>query len=131
MLIGTFVGDTCAYGSGRLFGKRIFGDRRLAPQISPNKTYEGLIGGFIGGTLAFWFAGLYQDWFTGIDALAMGAAVAAIAAIGDLFASMVKRDWDIKDTGKLFGPHGGLIDRLDAALFTIVVGFYLAVAFVY
>jgi phosphatidate cytidylyltransferase len=131
VLIGTFVGDTCAYGAGRLFGKRIFGDRRLAAQISPNKTYEGLIGGFLGGTLAFWFAGLYQDWLPGIDALAMGAVIAALAPIGDLFASMIKRDWDIKDTGKLFGPHGGLIDRLDAAMFTIVAGFYLAVAFVY
>jgi phosphatidate cytidylyltransferase len=131
VLIGTFVGDTCAYGAGRLFGKRIFGDRRLAAQISPNKTYEGLLGGFLGGTLAFWFAGLYQDWLPGIDALAMGAVIAALAPLGDLFASMIKRDWDIKDTGRLFGPHGGLIDRLDAAMFTIVAGFYLAVAFVY
>ena len=57
--------------------------------------------------------------------------MAAIAPIGDLFASMVKRDLDIKDTGSLFGPHGGLIDRLDAVLFTIVAGYYLSVAFVY
>lgn len=131
VLVATFIGDTCAYGAGRLFGNRIFGDRMLAPGISPNKTYEGLIGGLIGGTMAFWFAGLYQDWLAGTDALLMGLAIAAVAPIGDLFASMIKRDWDVKDTGRLFGPHGGLLDRLDAALFTIVVGFYLAVAFVY
>ncbi len=131
VLVGTFIGDTCAYGAGRLFGGRIFGDRKLTPRISPNKTYEGLIGGFAGGTMAFWFAGLYQDWLPGIDALIMGMVIAALAPIGDLFASMIKRDWDTKDTGRLFGPHGGLIDRFDAVLFTIVAGFYLAVAFVY
>jgi phosphatidate cytidylyltransferase len=131
VLVATFIGDTCAYGAGRLFGHRIFGERKLAPDISPNKTYEGLIGGLIGGTMAFWFAGLYQDWLPGIDALLMGLAIAAIAPVGDLFASMIKRDWDVKDTGRLFGPHGGLLDRLDAALFTIVLGYYLAVAFVY
>ncbi len=81
--------------------------------------------------MAFWFAGLYQDWLSGTDALIMGAAIAAVAPIGDLFESMVKRDLGIKDTGSIFGPHGGLLDRLDAVLFTIVVGYYLAVAFVY
>jgi phosphatidate cytidylyltransferase len=109
----------------------LFGSRKITPQISPNKTLEGLIAGFIGGTLGFWCAGLYQDWLPGIDALLMGLAIAAIAPIGDLFASMLKRDLEIKDTGTLFGPHGGLIDRLDAVLFTVVAGYYLSVAFVY
>ncbi len=126
VLVATFVGDTAAYGAGRLFGSR-----RITPRISPNKTLEGLIGGFIGGTMGFWFAGLYQDWLPGVDALLMGMCVAALAPVGDLFASMVKRDLQIKDTGTLFGPHGGLIDRLDAVLFTVVAGYYLAVAFVY
>ena len=49
-----------------------------------------------------------------------------MAPVGDLFESMVKRDLSIKDTGRVFGPHGGLLDRLDAVLFTIVVGYYLA-----
>ena len=81
--------------------------------------------------MAFWFAGLYQDWLSGADALIIGAAVAAIAPIGDLFESMVKRDLGAKDTGRLFGPHGGLLDRLDAVFFTIVVGYYLSVQLVY
>ncbi len=126
VLVGTFATDTAAYATGRMFGSH-----RITPDLSPNKTIEGLIGGFLIGTMAFWFAGLYQNWLSGADALIIGAAVAAIAPIGDLFASMVKRDLGTKDTGKLFGPHGGLLDRLDAVLFTVVVGYYLSVQLVY
>jgi phosphatidate cytidylyltransferase len=126
VLVATFLHDTAAYGAGRLFGTR-----KITPRISPNKTLEGAIGGFLGATLGFWFAGLYQDWLPGIDALLMGMCIAVVAPIGDLFASMVKRDLGVKDTGGLFGPHGGLIDRLDAVLFTVVAGYYLSVAFVY
>jgi phosphatidate cytidylyltransferase len=126
VLVATFVADTCAYGGGRLFGRH-----RLAPTLSPNKTIEGLIAGFIGGTLGFWFAGLYQDWLAGVDALLMGACIGLLAPLGDLFESMVKRDLEVKDSGRVFGPHGGLLDRLDAVIFTVVAGYYLSVAFVY
>ena len=126
VLVGTFVADTAAYATGRMFGSH-----RIAPNLSPNKTIEGLIGGFLIGTMGFWFAGLYQDWLAGVDALIIGAAVAATAPIGDLFESMLKRDLGTKDTGTLFGPHGGILDRLDAVFFTVVVGYYLAVALVY
>ena len=126
VLVATFLGDTAAYAAGRLFGSR-----KITPRISPNKTLEGAIGGFIGATLGFWFAGLYQDWLAGLDALIMGMCIGVIAPVGDLFASLIKRDLGVKDTGRLFGPHGGLIDRLDAVLFTVVVGYYLSVAFVY
>lgn len=126
VLVGTFVADTAAYATGRMFGSH-----KIAPNLSPNKTIEGLIGGFVIGTMGFWFAGLYQDWLSGIDALMIGAAVAAVAPIGDLFESMLKRDLGTKDTGTLFGPHGGILDRLDAVFFTVVVGYYLSVAVVY
>ena len=126
VLVGTFVADTAAYATGRMFGSH-----KIAPTISPNKTIEGLIGGFLIGTMGFWFAGLYQDWLSGVDALIIGAAVAAIAPVGDLFESMLKRDLGTKDTGTLFGPHGGILDRLDAVFFTVVVGYYLSVALVY
>jgi phosphatidate cytidylyltransferase len=126
VLVGTFVTDTAAYAGGRLFGRR-----PLAPTLSPNKTVEGLVIGFVGGTMGFWFAGLYQDWLSGIDALIMGMCIAAFGPLGDLFESMIKRDLAIKDSGRVFGPHGGLLDRLDALLFTIVIGYYLAIAFVY
>jgi phosphatidate cytidylyltransferase len=126
VLVGTFVADTAAYATGRMFGSH-----RIAPNLSPNKTVEGLVGGVLIGTMGFWFAGLYQDWLSGVDALIIGAAVAAVAPIGDLFESMLKRDLGTKDTGTLFGPHGGLLDRFDAVFFTVVVGYYLAVAVVY
>jgi phosphatidate cytidylyltransferase len=126
VLIGTFGGDTAAYFVGRAYGLR-----PLAPTISPNKTVEGLIGGIVGGTLAFWFAGLYQDWLSGPDALLIGFLVALIAPVGDLFESLIKRDLEVKDTGSIFGPHGGVLDRLDAAFFTIVVGYYASVALGY
>jgi len=120
VLVGTFIGDTGAYVGGRMFGRR-----RLAPSISPNKTVEGLAIGFVTGVAAVWFAGLYQDWLGGVDALVLGAAVAAAAPLGDLFESYLKRDVGTKDTGRLFGAHGGALDRLDAVFFTAVVGFYV------
>jgi phosphatidate cytidylyltransferase len=126
VLVGTFVADTAAYATGRMFGSH-----KIFPNLSPNKTLEGLIGGFVIGTMGFWFAGLYQDWLSGVDALIIGAAVAALAPVGDLFESLLKRDLGTKDTGTLFGPHGGLLDRLDAVFFTVVVGYYLSVAVVY
>ncbi len=126
VLVGTFVADTGAYAVGRLFGST-----PLAPKLSPNKTVEGLIGGIVIGTLGVWCAGLYQDWLSGVDALILGLAVASVAWIGDLFESMIKRDLGTKDTGTLFGPHGGLLDRLDAVLFTVVVGYYVSIALVY
>jgi len=126
VLVGTFACDTGAYAVGRMFGAHKF-----APNLSPNKTIEGLIGGFLIGMLGVWCAGVSQGWLSGADALILGAAVAAVAPIGDLFESMIKRDLDTKDTGRLFGPHGGLLDRIDAVLFTIVVGYYVSVALVY
>jgi phosphatidate cytidylyltransferase len=124
VLIGTFVGDTCAY-----LGGRAWGSRPLAPRISPNKTVEGLIVGIIGGTLAFWgFEVAYQQYTRGTHALIIGLAVALAAPVGDLFESFIKRDLDVKDTGKVFGPHGGALDRLDAVFFTAVTGYYVALA---
>jgi phosphatidate cytidylyltransferase len=126
VLVGTFFGDTAAY-----FGGRGWGRTPLAPRISPNKTLEGAVAGFVGGTLAFWFAGLYQDWLSGRDALVIGAFVALAAPAGDLFESLVKRDLGVKDTGRFFGAHGGVLDRLDAVLFTVVAGYYASVGLGY
>ena len=120
VLVGTFVGDTAAYAGGRLFGRR-----QLAPSISPGKTFEGLVCGILGAVIAVFIAGLYQTWLTQGDALLLGVAVALLAPLGDLFESLVKRDAGVKDAGSLFGAHGGALDRLDAALFTVVVGFYV------
>jgi phosphatidate cytidylyltransferase len=123
VLVGTFVGDTGAYVGGRWFGTR-----PLAPRISPNKTVEGLAVGFVTAILATWAAGLYQDWLSHGQALILGAAVGAAAPIGDLLESAVKRDAGTKDAGTLFGAHGGALDRLDAAFFTLVTGYYVWLA---
>jgi phosphatidate cytidylyltransferase len=120
VLVGTFVGDTGAY-----LGGRTFGTRRLAPSISPNKTFEGLLIGFVICILSVWLGGLYQDWLSGWHALVLGAAVGVAAPLGDLFESYLKRDAGTKDTGRLFGPHGGALDRLDAAMFAMIAGFYV------
>ena len=123
ILVGTFVGDTGAY-----LGGRSFGTRRLAPRISPNKTVEGLAIGFVIAVVATWCAGLYQDWLSGWDALILGVAVGLAAPLGDLFESQVKRDAGAKDAGRAFGVHGGALDRLDAAFFTLVTGYYVWLA---
>jgi phosphatidate cytidylyltransferase len=120
VLIGTVLGDTAAYVGGRLFGRR-----PLAPLISPNKTVEGLFCGMLIAVLAVFLAGLYQTWLTSGDALLLGIAVAVLGPIGDLFESLVKRDAGAKDTGRLLGAHGGVLDRADAALFTLVAGYYI------
>src|SRR4051794_31476298 len=123
VLIGTFLGDTGAYFAGRSLGTR-----KLSPRLSPNKTIEGLIGGIVVGTFAFWAAGLYQNWLSGIDALGIGGAVGLAAPVGDLFESLIKRDNAVKDTGRVFGAHGGVLDRLDAVFFTVVTAYYVALA---
>jgi phosphatidate cytidylyltransferase len=123
VLVGTFVGDTGAYVGGRWFGTR-----QLAPRISPNKTVEGLLIGFVTAIVATWAAGLYQDWLSHGQALILGAAVGAAAPVGDLLESAVKRDAGTKDAGTLFGAHGGALDRLDAAFFTLVTGYYVWLA---
>ena len=124
VLVGTFIGDTGAYLGGKLFGRR-----PLAPTISPNKTVEGLVIGMICAVLGVWFAGRYEDWLPGTHALVLGLGVALVAPIGDLFESFIKREAGAKDSGSLFGAHGGALDRLDAVLFAAVVGYYIWAAY--
>ena len=125
VLLGTFVGDTGAY-----LGGRAFGTRRLAPRVSPNKTWEGLGVGVAVGVFAVWYASRTYDgnWITGTEGLLLGLAVAIAAPIGDLFESLIKRDAGTKDTGGLFGVHGGALDRLDAALFSLIAGYHVWLA---
>jgi len=126
VLVGTFLGDTGAYLGGRMFGKR-----PLAPSISPGKTVEGLVIGMVCAVLGVWIAGRYEEWLPGTHALVIGLGVALVGPIGDLFESFVKREAHIKDSGGLFGAHGGALDRLDAVLFTAVVSYYIWAAYVH
>jgi len=125
VLLGTFVGDTAAY-----LGGRTFGTRRLAPRVSPNKTWEGLGIGVVVCVGTVWYASRTYDgnWITGTEGLLLGVAVALAAPVGDLFESLIKRDVGTKDTGGLFGVHGGALDRLDAALFSLIAGYHVWLA---
>jgi phosphatidate cytidylyltransferase len=126
VLVGTFLGDTGAFLGGRMFGRH-----QLAPAISPNKTVEGLAIGMLCAILGVWIAGRYQEWLPGTHALVLGLGVALVAPLGDLFESFVKREAGTKDSGGLFGAHGGALDRLDAVLFTAVIGYYIWAAYVH
>ena len=105
--------DTFAYISGVLFGKH-----PLAPQISPKKTWEGLVGSIvattIGSALVFQFA-LNHTWWIGAG---IGLVAVVTATCGDLIESAVKRDLAIKDMGTMLPGHGGILDRIDSVLFT-------------
>jgi phosphatidate cytidylyltransferase len=126
VLVGTFLGDTGAYLGGHLFGRR-----PLAPRISPGKTVEGLVIGMACAVLGVWMAGRYQDWLPSSHSLVLGVGVALVAPVGDLFESFIKREARTKDSGVLFGAHGGALDRLDAVLFTAVVSYYIWAAYVH
>lgn len=122
VLVGTFVGDTAAHLVGAALGRT-----HIAPRLSPRKTLEGLLAGIVVGTASLWlFLTLADARLQGIEAAALGLVVALAAPIGDLFESAFKRDAGVKDTGRLLGPHGGLLDRIDAVLFSLVAGYYLA-----
>ncbi len=119
-LLATFVGDTAAQLVGSAFGKR-----KLAPRISPNKTVEGLAAGVVVGTLACVVAGLFHDWLSTADAIVLGLACALAAPAGDLLESAIKRRAGVKDSGRLFGAHGGVLDRADAAMMAAFVGYWV------
>jgi phosphatidate cytidylyltransferase len=110
------VGDTAAYFVGRGIGRW-----KMTPHISPNKTWEGAAANFLGALLV---AAVFGYWAMGIPPahmLAMAAVGSAAGQIGDLFESSWKRSAGVKDSGSLLPGHGGLLDRVDSALFTMPV----------
>lgn len=124
VLLGTFLGDTAAHLVGSAWGRRA-----LAPAISAAKSVEGAVAGLAVATVVCSGAALLLvDGLTAAWALALGGAVAVAAPAGDLFESLLKRDLGIKDTGTFFGAHGGVLDRIDAVLLTVVAGYYVSLA---
>lgn len=118
--------DTCAYCVGMLIGKH-----KMAPKLSPKKSIEGGIGGIVGAALLGVLFGLAINQWGDVDVnlLHYGlicAAGGAISQVGDLAASAIKRNHNIKDYGKLIPGHGGILDRFDSVIFTAPVIFYLA-----
>lgn len=112
---------------GYAFGSR-FGRHKLAPRISPGKTWEGLAGGLLGVWL---LAGLLATRLPGFDlaaALTLGGVVVVAATLGDLAESLVKRDLGLKDLGKVLPGHGGIMDRADGIIFVLPAAHFLLVA---
>ena len=126
VLIAVFAADTAAYFVGRFLGRH-----RMAPAISPGKTWEGFLGGTVAAIAAAFFV-LYDQGFLEVwQSLVLGAVVAVAAATGDLFESAVKRDLHVKDSGRLLAGHGGMLDRIDSILFAGTAAFYAVLAFGY
>jgi phosphatidate cytidylyltransferase len=129
LLFGAVV-TTVAYDIGGFVIGRTTGQSRIAPHISPNKTWEGTIGGMIVAvlvsTVILGFIGVSPWDRDTIDAVLLGVVVAVAAPLGDLAQSLVKRDLGIKDMGSLLPGHGGLMDRFDGMLFVLPAVYYLA-----
>ncbi len=132
IFIASWICDTCAYFTGMLLGRH-----KLAPVLSPKKSIEGSIGGIVGAALmAALFAYVlvenlipYQNitWLF----VMIGASGAIVSQIGDLSASAIKRNHNIKDYGKIIPGHGGILDRYDSVIFTAPLIYFLAVIFMH
>ena len=120
IFILAYATDTFAYFSGKLFGKH-----KLIPKISPNKTIEGAIGGIIGAVISceIYLFYLGETKYV-IPIIAVAIVGSILSQLGDLFASSIKRLFDVKDYGKLIPGHGGVLDRIDSVLFTAPFVYY-------
>jgi len=117
VVLTVVASDSAQYYTGRLFGKR-----PLAPAISPNKTIEGALGGFVGGAVAMaWLGGLWLPWMPLPTRLGIAVLLVAVGIVGDLLESTLKRAAQVKDSSHLIPGHGGVLDRIDALLLVIPV----------
>lgn len=121
-VLATVVSDTVGYACGRGFGRT-----KLAPEVSPNKTWEGTVGGFLGCVL---FCGLLFGMrgvgpWNGREGWLLGLVVGIAAPLGDLCESLLKRDLGVKDAGNFLPGHGGVLDRIDGMLFAIPATYFL------
>jgi len=124
VLLAVFADDTAAYLIGRLVGRH-----KLAPALSPGKTWEGFVAGTAAAIAVAFFALYEQGFLTIPESIALGLAIALAGAAGDLFESALKRDLQVKDSGQLLGGHGGMLDRIDSLLFAAVAALYVVIAF--
>jgi phosphatidate cytidylyltransferase len=124
VLLTVFVTDTTAYLAGRLVGRH-----RLAPTISPGKSWEGFVAGALAGVFTS-FVALYKGNLLDIrQSLVLGVVIVLASTIGDLLESLVKRDIGVKDTSRALGEHGGVLDRVDSLLLAAPAAFYTLLAF--
>ncbi len=123
--LGAWVSDSFAYFTGRLFGRH-----KLIPDVSPKKTVEGAVGGIVFAMAGFALFGFIVSLFADVTPnypalILLGLPVSLVSIVGDLFMSLVKRRYDVKDYGKLFPGHGGVLDRFDSVLATATVLYLL------
>lgn len=114
--------DICAFAVGRWIGSH-----PMAASISPNKTIEGFLGGIVGALIVGAIVGKELTPWGGMrHGLILGLVIGLIAPVGDLFESMLKRDLGIKDSGRVLGGHGGLLDRFDGILLALPAAYFVA-----
>ena len=123
VLLTVFADDTAAYFVGRTIGRH-----KMAPKISPGKSWEGFVGGTMAAMAVAFFAMYDQGYLTNLEAVALGAAVALSSTLGDLFESAIKRDLGVKDSGRILAGHGGVLDRIDSILWAGPAAFYVVLA---
>jgi len=126
VLFTVFAADTGAFFVGRAIGRH-----RMAPAISPKKSWEGFVGGVL-AAVGMAFVILYKDrddFLTIPETLLLGLVIALAAVLGDLFESAVKRDLEVKDSGRVLGGHGGVLDRLDSLLWAGPAAYFTILAF--
>jgi phosphatidate cytidylyltransferase len=124
LLLAVWANDTFAYFGGRLLGRH-----KLAPAVSPGKTWEGFVFGAVASVLVAFFAMYDQHFLLIWQSIVLGVAIAVAGPVGDLFESALKRDMQVKDTGRVLGGHGGMLDRIDALLFAAVAAYFVLDAF--
>jgi phosphatidate cytidylyltransferase len=123
-----WLADSGAYFVGRRFGRH-----KLAPRLSPKKTWEGYVAGIVTGAISGALLALaWATWaenpahFTWVNGLVIGTVLAVLTTLGDVGISMIKRQVQVKDSGALLPGHGGVLDRIDSWLWAGVLGYYLA-----
>src|SRR5665811_673722 len=123
VLLATWASDTVAYVVGHYLGQR-----PISPVISPKKTIEGTMAGFIGTIVVVLIAGKSLPWMGSGQFFVLGLVIAIAAPLGDLFESYIKRASHVKDAGTIIPGHGGILDRFDSLFFTAVAAFYVVTA---
>jgi phosphatidate cytidylyltransferase len=124
LLVATEFNDVAQYVWGKTLGRR-----KIVPTVSPNKTWEGFLGGWVSTAALIWFAGPYLTPLSGIGLAVVAVTLPLAGFAGDVTMSAIKRDIGVKDTSHLIPGHGGLLDRVDSLTFTAPLYFHLLAFF--
>ena len=127
-MVSTWMADSGAYLVGKFLAGNVIGKHPLSPRLSPNKTIEGYVGGIILGTaLTIFLAYILQ--LPLVEALILGLLISIVSPLGDLGISLLKREAGVKDSGTIFGGHGGALDRVDSLIWSVAMAYYVVTFF--